>query len=105
MYGGELHLGYVEFEVPVERTSGDEGSISDAQEGDMGILILLWSLEVITQGVRGKEHLDENSIKCRHVWDRLRSRRETEENDTIFLLPAAYWIAKFGTGQNRVESG
>lgn len=64
VYGGELHLGYVEFEVPVERTSGDEGSISDAQEGDMGVFILLRSLEVITQGVRGKEHLDENAIEC-----------------------------------------
>lgn len=66
-YGDELHLGYVEFEVPVGSTSGDEGNIysSDDQEADMGTL----------GNVRGKKVLDKNSRKCQHVWDRLGSRR------------------------------
>lgn len=66
-YGGELHLGYIEFEVPVGFTSGDVGNIysSDDQEGDMGTL----------GNVRGKVVRDKNSRKCQHAWDSLGSRR------------------------------
>lgn len=80
-YGGELHLGYIEFEVPVGFTSGDVGNIysSDDQEGDMGTL----------GNVREKRSPRQELQKMPTCMGQS-GVKEKRQTDTIFsLLPAA----------------